>query len=262
MNEMNEMQETIQSFDNTLKDFFNNLKIAAPSINNKITELENEINNGILLDFVKNYNQSIKKYERRIINKDVSVINRISNIMFSKLRLSKIFTKVSDKNKDIIWDYLKSLYLYSEIIVNSDRENITTLAKSCIPVQSDDNNPDSIDQKIQDATNMLTGMIGGNSKEMSVFNSLIKDVAGQVGDEIKKNGNKIDTENIMKSFGKLMSGGNINDIDIDGINMSKIIDNASQNISQKIEEENIDITKFQQETSKKLNGLMKGFMKK
>jgi flagellar hook-basal body complex protein FliE len=62
----------------------------------------------------------------------------------------------------------------------------------------------------------------------------------------------------MKSFSQMMKGGNVSPSDdIGGIDMSKVIENATKHLTEKIQSGEIDMEKFQEESTKNLQTLMK-----
>jgi hypothetical protein len=248
-----ESQDMFILFNKTMDDFLSNLKQNGLKYNKRVEELENDIKEEGITDYIFKYNESIKKYEKRFLNKDIAVIGRISNKIFGKLKIARVLSEISDKNRDIVWGYLKALYMYSEIgCQKRDPKDLVELIETCKP---EPRKEVSMDSQIEEATDMITRLMGESGDEMSSLKELVKSIGLEMGEEIKKNGGGIDTVEIMKSFTKMMNGGDLTGDIIGGINMKKIIESASNCLSDKVERGEIDILKFTEESKKKLDSV-------
>ena len=226
--------ELISIFDNNLTEFLSNLRKAMPKYKTRADELEKEIP-GKLMECIESYSSSVKRYEKRFLAEDEGVVKRINNPIFAKLNMHKLLSesKLTGENRQKVWAYLKTLYMYSEMITSSDRVDMLTLVEKCSPEETE-NETEDIDEKINQATEMISKMFGGNneSPEMMAFADLIKEVGGQIGSQIKDNGGELDSASVMASFGKMMKGESIGG-DIGGIDMSKVIEKASKTLQDK-----------------------------
>jgi hypothetical protein len=249
-----ETQDMFILFNKTMDDFLSDLKQNGLKYNKRVEELENDIKEEGITDYIYNYNESIKKYEKRFLNKDIAVIGRISNKIFGKLKMSRVLSEISDENRDIVWGYLKALYLYSEIgCQKREPKELSELIETCKP---EPRKKKSMDSRIEEATDMISnlmGLSGGGSNEMSSLKELVKSIGLQMGDEIKNNGGEIDTVDVMKTFSKMMNGGGLTGDSIGGIDMKKIIDNAYNCLSDKVKSGEIDMAKFQEESKEKFD---------
>lgn len=244
--------ELISLFDKNINDFLSNLKTAVPKYKKRAEDYEKEIKNGKLMECITIYNESIKKYEKRFFKKDQEVIKRIANPLFSALNMHKLMMGIKEETRETIWEYLKSLYMYSELIVNKEREDMLNLVKECTP-KEDGKEIDDIDGKISQATEVISNMFGGD--EMSGFGDLIKEVGVQIGSQIKMNGGEIDTTSVMESFSKMMKGEDIGQM-IGGIDMTKVIENASKKVEKQVESGELDVEKLKEQTNEKMMKLL------
>jgi uncharacterized protein (DUF2225 family) len=241
-------------FSTTLDDFLSNLKKGG-KYTKRIEEMEEQLKGMNMTENIREYNRSIKKYEKRFLNEDITVISRISNKIFSQLKMGKLLSEMKDENRKVVWEYLKTLYMYSEMTENGERVDLSQLIEQCKP---EGKSNDSLDTRIVNATNMISNLMGdSDTNEMSSFKDLIKNVGIEIGDQIKNNGGEIDTASVMKSFTQMMSGGDLPTDNIGGIDMSKVIENATRHLTEKIERGEIDMDKFKAESSKNLDTLMK-----
>jgi hypothetical protein len=222
-------------FSTTLDDFLSNLKKGG-KYTKRIEEMEEQLKGMNMTENIREYNKSIKKYEKRFLNEDITVISRISNKIFSQLKMGKLLSEMKDENRKVVWEYLKTLYMYSEMTENGERVDLSQLIEQCKP---EGKSNDSLDTRIVNATNMISNLMG------------------EIGDQIKNNGGEIDTASVMKSFTQMMSGGDLPTDNIGGIDMSKVIENATRHLTEKIERGEIDMDKFKAESSKNLDTLMK-----
>lgn len=249
--------ESIDRFEKTLKDFLDNVKLLK-RYKKRAEELQEEIENGLLMEYITNYNTSINKYEKRILKHDDSVISRISNKIFAKLKMKNLIAEPG--NKEIIWDYIKTLYLHTELILNAEREDMFRLMKKCIGNKDKQENEETLDDRIEQASSVLTKMFSGGgdgeSKEMKVFSNLVKNVAGQVGDQIKNNGGALDTASVMSAFSNMMSG-KAGDINIPGLDLNKVIENVSKTMDKEIKDNDIDINALKKKAEDALSKISK-----
>jgi hypothetical protein len=249
-------------FTNTLDEFLNDFKKNGTKYKKRIEELEKQLKEGNMTEYIKEFNESIKKYEKRFLKEDITVISRISNKIFSQLKMGRVISEIKEENAKVVWEYLKTLYMYSEITENVEREDLFKLIDKCKPEERQQT--ETLDKKIQDATEMISNLMGGgsDSNEMSVFKDLIKNVGLGIGEQLKSNGGEIDTASVMKSFAKMMKGDITATDNIGGIDMSKVIENATRHLSDKIENGELDMEKFKTESSSNLDTLMKSMGKK
>jgi hypothetical protein len=245
--------QAIERFETNIKDFLENVKLLK-KYKKKAEELEEELENGLIMDYVKNYNVSIQKYEKRILKNDLTVIPRVSNKIFAKLKMKNLIAEQG--NEAIIWEYIKTMYLHTELILNPDRPDIVRLMKKCIGGKEKEEANETLDQRISQASEMLSKMFSGgdneSSKEMQVFSNLVKNVASQVGDQIKQNGTEIDSASVMQAFSKMMNG-NHGDISIPGLDMNKVIENVTQTMDKDIKDNNIDLDKMKKHAESALS---------
>lgn len=266
---MSEELELISLFHDNLNDFLTNLKSASPKYKKRIEEFEEEIKDGMIMDIITNYNISVKKYEKRFVKGDYMIISKISNKLFASLRMNKLMsdTSVPQTVKDTIWDYLKTLYMYSEMVIDPDRKDLTDIVKICSPVNSEDAesgeeiNSENIDQKIKEAVSVISGLFGEtDSPEMKFFKELIEEIGNGVSEEIKANSGKINSAEVMQTFQKLLSGGDLDpSMKIGGLDMNKIIEKSSKKVEESMKREGLNMNKFKAETKKKMQKLLKTF---
>jgi hypothetical protein len=259
---MSEVSQNVSVlFTTTLDEFLSDFKKNGTKYNKRIEELEKQLKEGNMTEYIKEYNESIKKYEKRFLNEDITVISRISNKIFSQLKMGRVISEIKEENRKVVWEYLRTLYMYSEITENGDRGDLFKLIDQCKPEGRQPT--DSLDKKIVDATEMISNLMGGgsDSNEMNTFKELIKNVGLGIGEQLKSNGGEIDTASVMKSFSQMMKGDISATDNIGGIDMSKVIENATRHLTEKMESGEIDMEKFKTESSKNLDTLMKSMGK-
>jgi hypothetical protein len=258
---MSEVSQNVSVlFTNTLDDFLSDFKKNGTKYNKRIEELEKQLKEGNMTEYIKEYNESIKKYEKRFLNEDITVISRISNKIFSQLNMGRVISEIREENRKVVWEYLRTLYMYSEITENGDRGDLFKLIGQCKP---EGRKTTDLDKKIVDVTEMISNLMGGesDSNEMNTFKELIKNVGLGIGEQLKSNGGEIDTASVMKSFSQMMKGDISATENIGGIDMSKVIENATRHLTEKMESGEIDMEKFKTESTKNISTLMKSMGK-
>lgn len=234
--------ELISIFDINIKEFLSSLESITPSHKKKIKELQSELDSGIVV-IISEFNKSVKKYEKRFLDKDITVLYRINNVIFARLGMYKLISKLKEPDQINVWNYLKCLYMYSEFIENPKRPDMQEIITKCSPPK-EKSTGDSLDLKIDQATKVLGNMFGDNEG----FRELIKEVGSQVGTQIKQNNGELDTQKIMESFGKMMKGEEF-DQNIGGIDMASIINNTSKKLEKQIESGELDPNKLRETIS-------------
>jgi hypothetical protein len=241
--------ELVSLFDINIKEFLSNLKTSFPNHKKRIDALESELEINIV-DYSSEYNKGVKKYEKRFLSRDITVIRKIVNPIFAKLNMHKVMTdpKLKSGDLDKIWDYLLSLYMYTELTYNSKRSDLSDLVSKCTPKKAN-NDIDDVDNKIKEATEVLGNIFGGDS---AGFKDLISQVGKQVGIQLKQNGGDIDTIKVMESFNKMMKGEDVSG-KIGGLDMKSIIDSTSKNLEKQIENGTINPEELKKIFDDKLN---------
>ena len=81
---------------------------------NTLFKIENIIKNNNLY-FINIIKENIYEiYKDDILNENINILEKISNILIVNFDLLKIYKKVNQKNKIIIWNYLKIFIIICE----------------------------------------------------------------------------------------------------------------------------------------------------
>ena len=149
-------QTNIEHFNSYLKLFITNIKNSfeeySPTIDKYYKELlESETCNDD--KYVKRYTTKMKKYKTQVSKKDDSIFNNdiyiFKNINFKDIWISG---ELSENNKEKIWEYLQTLFILSETILN-DANTIKNLIKSFKKINNQNLEPGN---DAEDSTNPAT----------------------------------------------------------------------------------------------------------
>ena len=240
----------IEYFNSTLKLFVSNIIKIYPEYNDILNEYYKDIleNDSISDDkYVKRFMRKFSDYKEIISTKNNDLFNEsicfLKNVDFKDIWENE---KTDESIKDTIWDYLQTLYVIGETIIN-DSNKIKSLVENLNKKRNNEQD-DNESEENKDIMNMLQNLSDKkepiNFDENMLGNGLIgnlaKELAGDINlDEMNLNleNNEGEMPNIGDIFGKLMSGDN-------PMKFMNLIQNVGQKIQTKLSDGNLDQSKL------------------
>ena len=241
----------IEYFNSTLKLFVSNIIKIYPEYNDILNEYYKDIleNDSISDDkYVKRFMRKFSDYKENISTKNNDLFNEsicfLKNVDFKDIWENE---KTDESIKDTIWDYLQTLYVIGETIIN-DSNKIKSLVENLNKKRNNEPQDDNESEENKDIMNMLQNLSDKkepiNFDENMLGNGLIgnlaKELAGDINlDEMNLNleNNEGEMPNIGDIFGKLMSGDN-------PMKFMNLIQNVGQKIQTKLSDGNLDQSKL------------------
>ena len=232
---MSDKNNTLQKFNNVLKQFVKSLLESFPKIEIKIDNNDNDSN---LLEYIEN----ISKYHTLLTEKNKDLFNKklITGLSLEELKNYNL----SEENLSIIWKYLNILYVYSFNYTKD--KNLSDILESF--KQPGENDPASqtflnIIEKMKD--NNTSNEIDENTnieKELSenIFGGSIGKLAFDIAKDI--NVSDFESEDPTQMLTSLMSG----NIDPNS-KLMKLFENVTHKINEKISSGNIDSSLLEKE---------------
>lgn len=232
------MEKTnIEYFNDYLKLFIKNIIESFSEYKDVLEEyykelLESETSNDD--KYVKRYMNKMKEHKNHISEKNESLFENdiyiLKNVNFKTLWVSG---ELSDNNKEKIWEYIQTLYILSETIIN-DTNTITNLIQSFKKLrENNDENTEDADTQ-ENIDNDLMNMIQNLSSEKEdidenfLKDGLIGKLANELTDELNiedLNINMENSNNIDDIFSNLISGDN----SLKFMNLIQTVGNKIQN---------------------------------
>ena len=255
-------QTNIEYFNSNLKLFINNILEFYPDYKESIEEyykdvLENDTCNDD--KYIKRFMRKFGDCKTQISSKDCELFKEnifiLKNIDFKEIWDNE---KTTDKNRDVIWDYLQTLYVIGETIM-SDSDRIKKLVENFKKVRNneeigenkDDENKEIYDMiktlsekqaEAADASNDATST-GGIDTSM-LDNGLIGSLARELAEDINMDDMNLNidegNDNVNDIFSNLISGDN-------PMKFMNLIQNVGQKIQTKLADGNIDQSKLVEE---------------
>ena len=259
-------QTNIEYFNSNLKLFINNILEFYPDYKESIEEYYKDVlDNDICNDdkYIKRFMRKFSDCKTQISNKETSLFNEsifiLKNIDFKEIWDNE---KTTDKNKDVIWDYLQTLYVIGETIM-SDSERIKKLVENFKKVRNneeigenkDDENKEIYDmiktlsekqaEKTEQADTSSNGSTSNGGIDMSMLdNGLIGSLAKELAEDINLDDMNLNidekNDNVNDIFSNLISGDN-------PMKFMNLIQNVGQKIQTKLADGNIDQSKLVEE---------------
>ena len=241
----------IEYFNSTLKLFVSNIIKIYPEYNDILNEYYKDIleNDSISDDkYVKRFMRKFSDYKEIISTKKNDLFNEsicfLKNVDFKDIWENE---KTDESIKNTIWDYLQTLYVIGETIIN-DSNKIKSLVENLNKKRNNEPQDDNESDENKDIMNMLQNLSDKkepiNFDENMLGNGLIgnlaKELAGDINlDEMNLNleNNEGEMPNIGDIFGKLMSGDN-------PMKFMNLIQNVGQKIQTKLSDGNLDQSKL------------------
>ena len=241
----------IEYFNSTLKLFVSNIIKIYPEYNDILNEYYKDIleNDSISDDkHVKRFMRKFSDYKEIISTKKNDLFNEsicfLKNVDFKDIWENE---KTDESIKNTIWDYLQTLYVIGETIIN-DSNKIKSLVENLNKKRNNEPQDDNESDENKDIMNMLQNL--SDKKEPIKFDesmldngligNLAKELAGDINlDDMNLNldNSDGDTPNIGDIFGKLMSGDN-------PMKFMNLIQNVGQKIQTKLSDGNLDQSKL------------------
>jgi hypothetical protein len=250
----------IEYFNSYLKMFVNSIINTFPEYKEILSDyykelLENDSNNND--KYVKRFVKKMKVHKKLIANKDDSLFNEsiyvLKNVDFKNIWDSG---ELSENNKEKIWDYIHTLFIISETIMN-DSDTIKKLVESFKKLKNDtslDENtqeettenkieelPDNVDNEEESNNNLdkeiyeMLKNLSSQKKEPIDQDFLEKGLLGQLANELSQeinldsmNLNLDESNNVEDVLGNLISGDN-------PLKFMNLIQTVGQKIQSKVE---------------------------
>lgn len=252
-------QTNIEYFNSNLKLFVNNIIEFYPEYKETLDEYYKEILEKECCNddkYIKRFMRKFSGMQNDISNKNTEIFSEniciLKNIDFKEIWENE---KTTDKNKDIIWDYLQTLYVIGETII-SDSDKIKKLVENFKRVR-DNEELESDDTENQEIFNMIKNLSekqkqkqedepcenGGLNEDMlnnGLIGNLAKELAEDINIEDMNLGIDSEDGNINDIFSNIMSGDN-------PMKFMNLIQNVGQKIQTKLSDGNIDQSKLVEE---------------
>lgn len=248
----------IEYFNSYLKMFVNSIINTFPEYKEILSDYYNELlesdsNNND--KYVKRFVKKMKGHQKLIANKDDSLFNEsiyiLKNVDFKNIWDSG---ELSENNKEKIWDYIHTLFIISETIMN-DSETIKKLVESFKKLKNDvgevsdqseggsknqettdqngstDESIDKIDKEIFEMLKNLSLQKKEPIDKDFLENGLLGQLANELSSEINlddMNLNLEDSNNVEDVLGNLISGDN-------PLKFMNLIQTVGQKIQSKVE---------------------------
>jgi len=240
----------IEYFNSTLKLFVSNIIKIYPEYNDVLNEYYKDIleNDSISDDkYVKRFMRKFSDYKEIISTKKNDLFNEsiffLKNVDFKDIWENE---KTDESIKDTIWDYLQTLYVIGETIIN-DSNKIKSLVENLNKKRNNEQD-DNESEENKDIMNMLQNLsdkkepinFDENMLDNGMIGNLAKELAGDINlDELNLNleNNEGEMPNIGDIFGKLMSGDN-------PMKFMNLIQNVGEKIKTKLSDGNLDQSKL------------------
>lgn len=219
---MEKTKTNIEYFNDYLRLFIKNIIESFSEYKNVLDEYYKELldsNNNNDDKYVKRFMNKMKNKKKLISEKDNDLFSEdifiLKNVNFKVLWESG---ELSDNNKEKIWEYIQTLYILAETIIN-DTNTITNLIQSFKQLRetnnTDENNveSDTANNIDNDLMNMIKNLSTENETidEDFLKDGLIGKLANELTDELnidELNINMEDNNNIDDIFSNLISGDN------------------------------------------------------
>ena len=230
-------QTNIEYFNSNLKLFINNILEFYPDYKESIEEyyrdvLDNESCNDD--KYIKRFMRKFGDCKTQISSKDCELFKEnifiLKNIDFKEIWDNE---KTTDKNRDVIWDYLQTLYVIGETIM-SDSDRIKKLVENFKKVR----NNEEIGENKDDENKEIYDMI----KTLSEKQAEQAEAADASNDATSTGG--IDTSMLDNGLIGSLARELAEDINMDDMNL---IQNVGQKIQTKLADGNIDQSKLVEE---------------
>lgn len=102
------------NFDNTLLNFLTELERIFPESPARTVKIQFQLGNVISQKpIITLFMENVQNYENQIMNKDESYFMKWDNQLIQSLKLKDYYYKLNKQNKDVIWQYIQTLYLLS-----------------------------------------------------------------------------------------------------------------------------------------------------
>ena len=258
----------INNFYKTLREFLVNLRKTYPELKEDLDNYYIYIKKTKKRKFIKKFMNNLSQYAEYISKNDESIFKKGEQVNILKnIDFSQIFKRSNDANKKVIWQYLQSLYILGNFIINT--ENI---AKQIESIRTGENN-ESGESATENGANLLKTMLdnmknsentestestennGGENKEGNESNEnpfgFIEDLAKEIAADIKvpEGANPNNPGELLQSL--LFSK--------DGGGFSNIISNVSEKIKNKFESGELNEEKIMKQTQSMMGNLSKQF---
>ena len=264
----------INNFYKTLREFLVNLRKTYPELKEDLDNYYIYIKKTKKKKFIKKFMNNLQPYAECISKNDESIFKKNEQVnILRNIDFSQIFKRTNDSNKKIIWQYLQSLYILGNFILNAG-DIVKQLGS--INTEKTENSESKPESELGEGANILKSMLDnmkntstdtdsnttntanteneaeGASKESqeNPF-GFIEDLAKEIAADIKvpEGANPNNPGELLQSL--LFSK--------DGGGFSNIISNVSEKIKTKFESGELNEEKIMKQTQSMMGNLSKQF---
>jgi len=212
------MDGLIHTFNNTFKEFLTELNKAFPEIlSSDVVEKYNPSEESTI-KIVSQFTNVFSGLSTRISEEDENIFYEKSIVILSDLDISLIFKNASQKNKEVIWKYIQTLFLMGTAIETKKTsvDDICSVFKDSLPENESTEMQDGINQIL----NKLTETVSENKTDENVniedtYKNMFEGTQiGKLAEEIAQG---INMEDIAKGMEKNLASDSMNPPNINDV---------------------------------------------
>ena len=246
----------IEHFNSYLKLFVENIIASFPELKEVLSDyykplLEEDTCNDD--KYVKRFMKQMREHKNNISSKNNALftesIHILKNVDFKDIWASD---ELSDTNKDIIWEYIQTLYILGETIMG-DVEKVLSLVNNFKQIKDGnfDEDASDMDNELLDMFRNLSENKNNTIDENFLSECSLGKLASELTEEINLDDMNLDIDensNPADMFSNLMSGDN-------SMNFMNLIQKVGQKIHTKVESGEFNQDKLMEEAQKMMAGL-------
>lgn len=212
------MDGLIHTFNNTFKEFLTELNKAFPEIlSSDVVEKYNPSEESTI-KIVSQFTNVFSGLSTRISEEDENIFYEKSIVILSDLDISVIFKNASQKNKEVIWKYIQTLFLMGTAIETKKTsvDDICNVFKESLPENESTEMQDGINQILHKLTETVSE--NKTDEHMNIEDTYKNMFEGtQIGKLAEEIAQGINMEDIAKGMEKNLSSDSMNPPNINDV---------------------------------------------
>lgn len=263
----------INNFYKTLREFLVNLRKTYPELKEDLDNYYIYIKKTKKKKFIKKFMNNLQPYAESISKNDESIFKKNEQVnILRNIDFTQIFKRSNDSNKKIIWQYLQSLFILGNFILNAG-DIVKQLGS--INTEKTDNSESNTEGELDEGANILKSMLdnmkNSSGSEANTNSTANTEGAAEGGSEESQENPFGFIEDLAKEIAadiKVPEGANPNNpgellqsllFSKDGGGFSNIISNVSEKIKNKFESGELNEEKIMKQTQSMMGNLSKQF---